>query len=176
MERHELDFHSTFRTLVSFSPSSFLAGLAVGDADYRDKVVSLMLPHLPTSTASSSVAPTQIDPEMQKREIVEWLEVYARRALDEKQHWLAPSPNDVNSDIWEKARSDSMKYANPRFVLRQWVLEEVIKRCGEDSIAGRRILAKVMEVRNRPFPGHHWALSYTLLDGHPSIRKLGGRI
>jgi uncharacterized protein YdiU (UPF0061 family) len=42
-----------------------------------------------------------------------------------------------------------MNGVNPRFVLRQWVLEEVIAKVEEDAVSGRRILAKVLKVRLR---------------------------
>jgi len=48
---------------------------------------------------------------------------------------------------WEGRREEEMRGANPRFVLRQWVLEEVIKRVDEDWESGKGILAKVLEVR-----------------------------
>lgn len=60
------------------------------------------------------------------------------------------SPN-VNGDAWERERETYMRNYNPRFVLRQWVLEEVIKICGQDPTKGKRILAKVMEVCNYRF-------------------------
>ena len=40
-----------------------------------------------------------------------------------------------------------MKSVNPRFVLRQWLLEEVIKKVEEDSKTGKQVLAKVFQVR-----------------------------
>lgn len=36
---------------------------------------------------------------------------------------------------------------NPRFVLRQWVLEEVIAKCEKGEAGCRRDLGKVLEVR-----------------------------
>ena len=39
-----------------------------------------------------------------------------------------------------------MLHANPRFVLRQWLLEEIIKRVQDDTATGKRALAKVHEV------------------------------
>jgi uncharacterized protein YdiU (UPF0061 family) len=79
---------------------------------------------------------------------------FLRRVLktEEKEAWVqhvssssAASPN-LNGDTWEKGREIFMRGVNPRFVLRQWVLEEVIKKCEQDPYKGKRILAKVMEV------------------------------
>ena len=67
------------------------------------------------------------------KEVLEWLEVYAKR--------LAREESD------DKARCANMEAANPRFVLRQWVLEDVIEKVTKDPIAGRRLLARVLEVR-----------------------------
>ena len=86
---------------------------------------------------------------MQKKELGDWLEVYARRGVEEKQEWSAPDgdASDVNGNAWEKAREQAMKCANPRFVLRQWLLEEVIRKVERDPSTGRNVLAKVMQVR-----------------------------
>lgn len=44
------------------------------------------------------------------------------------------------------AREKEMKNVNPRFVLRQWLLEEVIERVERETQSGKRVLAKVMHV------------------------------
>lgn len=52
---------------------------------------------------------------------------------------------------WEDKREAEMKRANPKFILRQWVLEELITKLedtGVDRIEeGRRELAKLLDVR-----------------------------
>jgi len=60
-----------------------------------------------------------------------WLEKYAQRIESERGKWSA--------DIYTE-RENAAKGANPRFVLRQWVLEEVIMK------ADKRVLAKVLHV------------------------------
>ena len=50
----------------------------------------------------------------------------------------------------DKEREAAGKAANPRFILRQWLLEEVIKKTEKDSLSGRRVLAKVLHVRSFP--------------------------
>ena len=47
----------------------------------------------------------------------------------------------------DEERERAMRSVNPRFVLRQWVLEEVIKSVEGDVGEGRRVLGKVMQVR-----------------------------
>ena len=68
-----------------------------------------------------------------------WLDKYARRIESERGEW----GEDVDVERERAARG-----ANPRFVLRQWVLEEVIKKVERDADSGKRVLAKVMHVRS----------------------------
>lgn len=69
-----------------------------------------------------------------------WLRSYATR-IDKE-----------DSDAWEgdgdwlERREEYMKASNPRFVLRQWVLEEVIAKCEGDVPRSRAILSKMLEV------------------------------
>lgn len=72
---------------------------------------------------------------------MEWLQEFSKRIEQDRENWN-DSPND-----WLNARKIEARKCNPRFVLRQWVLEEVIKKVDEDYITGKRILAKVLEVR-----------------------------
>lgn len=73
---------------------------------------------------------------------MEWLETYKRRIEDERDDWK-------EHEDWSLKRVQEGQKANPRFVLRQWVLEEVIKKVEEDHVKGKRILAKVLEVCRR---------------------------
>jgi uncharacterized protein YdiU (UPF0061 family) len=83
-----------------------------------------------------------------------WLEKYAARIESEKNEWVS-----VSSDgDWEAQREKDARLANPRFVLRQWVLEEVIAKVEADAQNGRHVLAKVMQVRVRYMSVHHWWL------------------
>ena len=69
-----------------------------------------------------------------------WLAQYSARIQLEH--------NGDDLDVWLMRRQEKMLVTNPRFVLRQWVLEEVIKTCeGEDLEKGRAVLGKVLEVR-----------------------------
>ena len=64
----------------------------------------------------------------------------ADRIDSEALEWVAEPDYDA-------ARERAVKAANPRFVLRQWLLEEVIKKVETDPTTGKRVLAKVLEVR-----------------------------
>lgn len=78
-----------------------------------------------------------------------WLEAYASRINDDRSEW-----SEVPDDMIDDARKAEMLGVNPRFVLRQWVLEDVIKRVERDHEGGKRVLAKVMHVRPSPFREH----------------------
>jgi uncharacterized protein YdiU (UPF0061 family) len=70
---------------------------------------------------------------------MKWFERYAERILSERDEWNA-------GENWDSMRENAAKGANPRFVLRQWVLEEVIKKVAQDAESGKRILGKVLQV------------------------------
>jgi uncharacterized protein YdiU (UPF0061 family) len=127
-----------------------------------------------------------------------WLAVYAERIVkaEEKEAWAdklqissssssgsdqagtettLPSATDVENEGTtrriDEARKKAMLSVNPRFVIRQWVLEEVIGKVEKDvdrfaansstpgsddtgssqRWAGRRILAKVMHMASNPY-------------------------
>lgn len=93
-----------------------------------------------------------------KKEWKDWLGKYAERVVREKEEWEGSKSmaNGVNGkgeaksgNEWEEKRMREMRGKNPRFVLRQWVLEEVIKKVEDDSKEGKKVLAKIMHVRNR---------------------------
>ena len=77
---------------------------------------------------------------------------------------------------WLAAREESMKSVNPRFVLRQWVLQEVIDVCQEGDLQrSRAVLGKVLQVSALTcvckIPG---GLSdFVIIDGNLSIPPLG---
>ena len=95
-----------------------------------------------------------------KKGLRQWLDVFATRILsdDEQASWngqpngTANGTNGLHAD-WEASREKAMKAVNPRFVLRQWVLEEVIgdiEKAGEDDLSvARKVLARVLDV-SRP--------------------------
>lgn len=87
-----------------------------------------------------------------------WMKRFAERASTSEEQAAWPkdglhggSRNEASE--WEDRRKKEMLTVNPRFVLRQWVLEELISQLeavdleNEESLAeGRRRLAKVLDV------------------------------
>jgi len=131
MEGQHLDFHITFRNLVDFDPTWD------DNASELDSPLQTFIARLITATP---------DPSVLKKE----------EAMTQWRGWLKAYAERVNSEIaqgeWaESERKEAMRLANPRFVLRQWLLEEVIKKVERDSTAGRRVLAKVMHMACNPY-------------------------
>lgn len=174
MESSQLDFHSTFRNLSSFKPS--LLTLLPQDptpnsTNSKESPTSIALHQFITNLLSATPEPQRLDngavtgdwlgwlqryttriksatPEPQKldygavtEEWLGWLERYATRIKDEEAEWTGSADIDIDNE-----REREMKNVNPRFVLRQWLLEEVIGKVERDSDSGKRVLAKVMHV------------------------------
>jgi protein adenylyltransferase len=123
LEVHRLDYHSTLRTLCSFQPSSSAAEL--------ESFATRLTPESLVTSADAR--------ELAKKDWVEWLETYKKRIKEEQDDWN-------EQENWMMIRQQEGYKANPRFVLRQWVLEEVIKKVEENHVSGKCILAKVLEV------------------------------
>ena len=126
MDDHSLDFHGTFRRLCFFRPST--ASSEDGLNAFIDSLLTL------------TSEPERLDRVKAQSDWTEWLRRYAARIESERDLWEADGV-----DI-EEAREREMKAANPRVVLRQWVLEEVIKKVETDTESGKRILRKVLHV------------------------------
>jgi serine/tyrosine/threonine adenylyltransferase len=99
-----------------------------------------------------------------------WLETYAKRIQNE-------DPMDWKSEggiDWLDVREASMKSVNPRFVLRQWVLQEVIVVCQEGDLQrSRAVLGKILEVSyHLPF-ARLWEISNFIVDGNLSVPHMG---
>lgn len=129
MQRHELDFHSTFRKLSSFAPS-----ILSSDSEALATFLQELTPETQACTVPS-VRQSVMD------DWKKWLKGYTARIESDAVEWAS------EGDSWMEKRREAMHGANPRFVLRQWVLEEVIKKVEGDWETGRRVLAKVLEVR-----------------------------
>lgn len=136
MADHSLDFHSTFRRLAYFRPS--MAQPAEGTETDSNSALDEYVKSLLTLT----LEPQMVDAVSATAAWKSWLKAYAARIESEKGDWAGESDVDA-------ARERAARAANPRFVLRQWVLEEVIKKVEEDMDNGKRILAKVLQVRRR---------------------------
>jgi uncharacterized protein YdiU (UPF0061 family) len=128
---HKLDFHLTFRHLTGFRPA-FLSSL--------DTFIDTLL----RFTATGEMAQRQDGASDQWKS---WLETYAARIESEKEEWDDGTSSEGGGADWLAHREKEARLANPRFVLRQWVLEEVIAKVEADAQKGRHVLAKVMQVR-----------------------------
>jgi len=131
MQDHKLDFHSTFRKLSSFRPSVLLAP--------SQALLENFIKNLALSPDTDAMDPTKATTDW-----LAWLEKYAGRIESEREEW-------VGEDDVDAAREKATKGANPRFVLRQWVLEEVIAKVERDAETGKRLLAKVLQMACNPF-------------------------
>ena len=135
MQDHRLDFHSTFRRLAYFRPwmAKPVEG-AEGENPALDAFVQSLLMLTPGSESQ------MVDTMKASMDLKGWLKTYAVRIESEASEWEGEGDIDV-------ARERASRAANPRFILRQWVLEEVIKKVEGDMDNGKRILAKVLQVR-----------------------------
>ncbi|KAF7375011.1 hypothetical protein MSAN_00387200 [Mycena sanguinolenta] len=132
MAAQKLDFHGTFRALTAFHPGMLPAGDAP-TADF-EKLVERLLSQSPNG------GPKDHDGAI--KEWREWLDVYGRRIELEAEEW------GEDMDIQRRSAGQA---ANPRFVLRQWLLQEVIAVIEKDIVRGRRVLAKVLHMACNPF-------------------------
>ena len=145
-----MDFHTSFRKLCFLQPSH------VRDVVYLQGFTSDLIAATTTGLSSESLNAAIHD-------LSSWLGTYAKRVQQpaEVEVWTSTevptSKEDQTSygeatsgDGWEAKRETMMKRVNPRFVLRQWVLEEAISELERTGVAkiqeGRRILAKILDV------------------------------
>ena len=89
--------------------------------------------------------PERLDLEAAKKEWHQWFDAYTKRIQGEHDQ-AAELGWSTDFEKMEEERQTAMKAVNPRFVLRQWLLEDVIKRVERDSDTGKRVLAKVLHV------------------------------
>ncbi|KAE9401491.1 UPF0061-domain-containing protein [Gymnopus androsaceus JB14] len=136
LENHRLDFHRTFRLLSFFNPSS--------ENDHSKFIQKLL----------NNISPTElqmVNMDSAKKDWERWLGKFKARIEEEREYWKNDTGSAVSLDEVYKLRMAEAKGANPRFVLRQWVLEEIIKRVESDQVKGKRQLAKVMHMASNPF-------------------------
>lgn len=122
------DFLTTLRAhSLDFSASFRLLSYFTPETDaakFAKKLVGIAAADLPADSVSRA-----------EEGVAGWLKVYAER---------------VKEEAWE-GRNEAMKRTNPRFVLRQWVLEETISKM-ENAIKdgqvdqAREVLARVLDV------------------------------
>lgn len=133
MQEHRLDFHGAFRTLCAFRPR--------GTDEERDALIARILEH--------ASEPERLDRAAAEEAWRTWLAKYAVRIESERDEWVPDAEGKEKTEIdaeVDVAREAAARAANPRFVLRQWMLEEVIKKVEGDPESGRRILGKVLKV------------------------------
>ncbi|KZT73166.1 UPF0061-domain-containing protein [Daedalea quercina L-15889] len=126
---HKLDFHGTFRALCVFRASTDEATRSL----FIDRLLSLC------------GTPHNLDMSKAVDDWRAWLGKYAARIENERAEWVREGEDA------DEARKREMRSANPRFVLRQWVLEEVIRNVERDVDSGKRLLAKVLKMACSPF-------------------------
>lgn len=135
LAEHSLDFHSTFRRLAYFRPHIATPTAEDGKTPELDEFIGSLMALTPD--------PQMVDAFKAKADWKAWLGRYVERIESERALWDSAEGATVDADA---QREQAMRSANPRFVLRQWVLEEVIKRVEEDPKRGRRVLGKVLQV------------------------------
>lgn len=122
------DFLSTLRAhSLDFSTSFRVLSFFTPDSDikaFAKKLVNTAAADLPADSVSRA-----------EEGVASWLGVYADR---------------IKEEAWE-GRNEAMKKVNPRFVLRQWVLEETIATMEKVIKAGevdkaKEVLARVLDV------------------------------
>ncbi|EIW84072.1 UPF0061-domain-containing protein [Coniophora puteana RWD-64-598 SS2] len=143
MESWKMDFHATFRRLAYFRPAMVRARDTDGSGDALEGFVKELL-------GGVSETGPMYDAGRATEEWLVWLDKYARRIESERDEWAIGAGLDSEGEV-DAAREKAARSANPRFVLRQWVLEEVIKKVEGDHESGKRILGKVMQMACNPF-------------------------
>ena len=131
----DLDFSTTLRRLCQLPALLKARGATLEDEDKLKDVVNVFLAGDADGLEpwyDVSVLPEYIRSQKETQART-WLLTYARRLLKE-----ARDGDEVSKE---------MKANNPRFVLRNWVTNEVPKRLEEDN--DTNVLAKVLEVRPR---------------------------
>ena len=121
MSQHHLDFSRTFRLLTQFTTT---------DSPYFDRFVDMICP-----TAS---VPQYLQDSCKK----EWKDLLAH-------YQIRLEKSESKSGRSREDRRERMKAANPRFILRQWILEDVIARLENDN--DLTYLNKVLDMATNPF-------------------------
>ncbi|KAI0693124.1 hypothetical protein BC835DRAFT_1416119 [Cytidiella melzeri] len=138
LAEHSLDFHSTFRRLAYFRPH-YVQPTDEADGKSSTPELNEFVESLMALTPETQM----IDALKAKADWTRWLRRYAERVESERGLWGVMDMDDE--------REKAIRGANPRFVLRQWVLEEVIKKVEEDPTNGKRVLRKVLQMACNPF-------------------------
>ncbi|KAG8864778.1 hypothetical protein FRB96_003364 [Tulasnella sp. 330] len=149
MQKHNMDFHATFRQLTTFRASWMDAENAGSDENLHAFLRAL----LPSDVAT--------------KDWLGYLDRFAVRINHEDERGAWSNLTTASASDWESVRETFAKRYNPRFILRQWNLEEVIAGLvadaeaianggethpdGESPSKGRQVLNKVLEMATKPF-------------------------
>ncbi|ODH48876.1 hypothetical protein GX48_05022 [Paracoccidioides brasiliensis] len=124
LEALELDFNHFFRHLSGIS-------LADIETDEQRKAIASIFFH---KEGVGGIGNTE---ESARERISKWLSSWRERIAED---WAA---------VTDEKRQKAMKAANPKFLPRSWVLEEVIQRV--ENKGDRKILDRVMHMALNPF-------------------------
>lgn len=148
MQSRKLDFHSTFRTLCAFRPfdeeatNAFIAKLAENSHEASPEDQKLKSDWKAWLTRYGTRIQKEVDEGL-------WTETETSQQTPISSNGIGlgrPGKEETNEwKAWD-VRDKRMRLVNPRFVLRQWVLEEIIARVRDDPGTGKRALAKVHQV------------------------------
>ncbi|OQD70024.1 hypothetical protein PENDEC_c027G04642 [Penicillium decumbens] len=130
LEALELDFNHFFRRLSGLSLSEL-------DTDEKRKEVASIFFH---AEGFGGIGYTDASA---RERIAKWLDSWKARLLED---WEAGNDDE---------RQSAMKAANPNFVPRGWILDEVIQRV--ERKGDREILGRVMQMSLNPF-NDEWGL------------------
>ena len=130
LNAHNGDFGSSFRQLCFFDPAK------ESEEGYVRSFAKRWVAAAAGDQPSDSISRAE-------EALGAWLRVYAKRVMDpeEQAAWKESGEN----------RAQAMKNANPRFILRQWVLEDTIAKMDAavkkgDIPEARKVLARVLDV------------------------------
>jgi serine/tyrosine/threonine adenylyltransferase len=124
MEHAEADFNHSFRTLSHISLQD------LSDASL-DTTAEKFLPSPESSSAS-------VDREASAKDFAAFLTTYRDRLIDEASEWVS-----------DAQRQSSMLQVNPKFLPRNWILEEVIQRVEKNG--EREVLKRLINMATAPF-------------------------
>src|SRR5262249_42167374 len=125
LQTYGLDYSSTLRMLTTFRPD-FLVTESPESAASLEKLLGAL-----------TSSPNSCDLKSATNDWLMWLEQFRARIELDADEW------NIGRDDWLAIREKDMKNYNPRFVLRQWVMEDLIKKLQDDPKRGKPILLKV---------------------------------
>lgn len=144
LHTHRVDFHTSFRQLSTFRPSP--DGETI--RSFLKKMLGASIPNPSDDKVSEAV-----------NDFTPYFQRFAERISrqDEIDAWTTMGLTRDERGIelvegaeWQEKREVEMLRYNPKFVLRQWVLEELIAKLEETGVErieeGRKELARVLDV------------------------------